>query len=235
MLVLRWIRSIGRVLVAVAPITMGLSVVACSDDSDGNSTSSDDDGGPGGGGVGGAGASGGMGGGGGASGGSGGGGGMLPFALTSTAFAEGEMIPLVHECGPPIAQGPGDNVSPPLTWTPGPTTTQSYAVVMRDLDAGNLVHWVIYDIPASVTSLPEGIPSGYQPPEPAGSKQAELQGVVHSYFGPCSPNSVNTYQWTVHALDVPTLPGVTMDTAENVVAPAVEGMSIASASLSGES
>jgi len=163
-------------------------------------------------------------------------GGMAPFELTSSALAEGETIPLTYECGPPlVADGPGDNVSPPLTWTAGPPGTQSYAIVMRDTDAGDLVHWVIYDIPATVTSLPEDIPNVYAVTDPSGAKQAELQGAAHGYFGPCSPNSVNTYQWTVHALDVPTLPDVDMGTPENTIAPAVESISIASASLSGES
>jgi Raf kinase inhibitor-like YbhB/YbcL family protein len=172
--------------------------------------------------------------GGGAGGFGGGSGGSPAFELTSTAFAEGETIPVTHECGPPIANGPGDNVSPPLSWTGGPTA-QSYAIVMRDTDFNDLVHWVIYDIPASTMSLPTDIPVGYEVQNPAGAKQAELQGAVYSYFGPCSPNSVNTYQWTVHALDVAALPGVDMDTDENTIASTVESMSIASASLSGES
>lgn len=164
----------------------------------------------------------------------GGAGGAAPFELTSSAFEEGAMIPVTHECGPPVGNGPGDNVSPPLAWTGGPGA-QSYAIVMRDTDFNDLVHWVIYDIPPSTTSLPAEIPVGYEVDDPAGAKQAELQGQVYSYFGPCSPNSVNTYQWTVHALDVATLPGVDMNTSENDIASTVESMSIASASLSGES
>jgi Raf kinase inhibitor-like YbhB/YbcL family protein len=218
-----------------AALTVLLAVVGCGDDettagSGGNGTGATGaTGGDGGTGAVGGGATGGIGG-------MGGSGGSLPMVLTSTAFAEGETIPLTHECGPPLVpNGPGDNVSPPLSWTPGPPTTQSYAIVMRDIDAGNLVHWVIYDIPASVTSLPADIPFVYEPATPAGSKQAEIQGQIHAYFGPCSPNSINTYQLTVHALDVPTLGGVDMNTPENTIAPAVEEASIASASLSGES
>jgi len=112
----------------------------------------------------------------------------------------------------------------------------SYAVITKDLSAGNLIHWVIYDIPATVTGLAEGIPDGYQPADPAGSKQAEIQGSGwYGYFGPCSPNSVNTYQWTVHAMPSDVLPGVDMNTTETNIAAAVEAASIASASLSGQS
>jgi hypothetical protein len=160
-----------------------------------------------------------------------------PFVLTSTAFEEGGMVPLTHECGPPIiADGPGDNVTPPLSWGPGPTETMSYAIVMRDTDAGDLVHWVIYDIPSSVLALPEGVTPGYEPDEPVGSKQAEIQASgYYGYFGPCSPGRVNTYQWTLHALDTPTLEGVARTSTEDDVAAAVEAASIASTALSGES
>ncbi len=165
----------------------------------------------------------------------GGTGGMLPFALTSSAFVEGGTIPQTHECGAGVGSGPGDNLSPPLSWTPGPASTQSYAVVMRDIDAGGLVHWVIYDIPPATTALPMAVPSGYQPGAVAGAKQAEIQGSGYfGYFGPCSPQSVNTYQWTVHALPSPSL-AVTMQSTENEIAAAVEAASIASAALSGES
>jgi Raf kinase inhibitor-like YbhB/YbcL family protein len=210
---------------ALAVLSLALAVSACDDGDDGSS---------GGGGSSSTSGTGGTPSGG--AGGTGGGGGTLPFALTSSAFVEGATIPMTYECGPPlVADGPGDNISPPLAWTPGPPTTLSYAVVMRDLDAGNLVHWVVYDIPAAVMALPENIPTGYQPPTPAGSKQGQLQGVHYGYLGPCSANGVNTYQLTVHALATETLPGVDMSTGENDLAAAVEGASTASAALSGES
>jgi Raf kinase inhibitor-like YbhB/YbcL family protein len=167
------------------------------------------------------------------SGGMGGSGGTLPFELTSTSYMEGGTIPLTNECGTP--NGPGDNVSPPLSWTPGPPGTLSYAVVMHDLDFQNLVHWVIYDIAPATLALPAGIPAQYQPTDPAGSKQASIQGVFFGYLGPCSPNSINTYELTVHAMPVDTLQGVDMNTSDTALATQVEGMSIASASLSGES
>lgn len=162
--------------------------------------------------------------------------GTLPFELTSTAFAEGETIPLEYECGAPaFPAGPGDNVSPPLSWTPGPAGTQSYALLMNDLDAMNLLHWAVYDIPATASGLPAGIPVGHELTEPAGAKQAELQGAFYGYLGPCSDSSVNTYQWTLHALDVPTLPGVDMSTTDVDIAITIANMSTATATLSGES
>lgn len=172
----------------------------------------------GGGGAGG-GASGGAGGstGGGAAGGAGtggsggaGGGASGPFLLSSSAFDEGEQIPLKYKCAEvnPV----GENQSPPLSWGPGPAGTQSYAIVMRHVPTPE--HWVIWDIPSTVTTLPENIEHAAQPAVPAGSKQsfANLDGFTGSgYLGPCpqAVNSVQSYEFTLYALDVATLPGLT--------------------------
>jgi Raf kinase inhibitor-like YbhB/YbcL family protein len=160
-----------------------------------------------------------------------------PFELTSSAYEDGGTIPLRYECGPPIVgDGPGENVTPALAWTDGPPDTLSYAIVMRDRDAGNLVHWVLYDIPASARSLPEDVASGYDVASPAGAHQAEIQGSGYfGYFGPCSPGRVNTYEITVHALPTATLPGADASITEDAAAAAIEAAAIASATLSGES
>jgi len=155
----------------------------------------------------------------------------VPFTLTSTAFSEGEVIPTVHECGG--EWGSGEDSSPPLSWAPGPEKTGSYAVVMRDLDMNDLVHWVIYDIPGSVHSLSEGIPFGYEVADPAGARQAKLHNLYFGYFGPCSKSGIKTYRWTVHAMEGERLPGVEKKTTENEIAAAIEGSSQAQASLSG--
>lgn len=80
--------------------------------------------------------------------------------LTSTAFADGERIPAKHT-------GESDDVSPALAWTPPPEGTQAYALICHDPDAPLIkpgaygyVHWVLYNIPASVSELPEGA-AGY--------------------------------------------------------------------------
>jgi Raf kinase inhibitor-like YbhB/YbcL family protein len=223
----------------VAPLLFTCALaftMACGDDDSGTGSSNDDGGGAGGAGTGGSGgviATGGMGG--------MGTGGTLPFTVTSTAFAEGDMIPLPHECGPPL-QGPGMNLSPQLGWTPGPAETQSYAVVVRDVDAmipqypEGVIHWVIHDIPAATFELPEGVMDGYMAAAPAGALQANIQGSgFFGYFGTCSPNSVNTYVFTVHAMPTATVPGVTMQSAESEVAAAIESASIAQTALAGES
>ncbi len=159
-----------------------------------------------------------------------------PFALTSSAYAAGAMIPVRYECGPPVVMdGPGENVTPPLAWTAGPAATMSYAIVMRDRDAGNLVHWVVYNIAASTREIAEDVPAGFIAAFPEGARQAELQmSGYFGYLGPCSPGRVNTYEITVHAMPTATLP-FDRTTTEDSAAAMIEAMSIASATLSGES
>lgn len=162
----------------------------------------------------------------------------LEFELTTTAFDDEAAVPERFRCGPPApVPRQGDNVTPDLTWTPGPDGTMSYAIVVRDTSAGappGLVHWVMYDIPADTLSLSEGIAPGYMPAAPAGAKQAEIQGSGYfGYFGPCSGGNGNRYVWTVHAIDAATFPGVDMTTTENTLAAMIESASLDSASFTG--
>lgn len=230
-----------RIALAICALSI---CVACSDSETTSSTSSTQSasgGNPSTGGMGGAGASTGAtggtpstGGAGGAGGAGGGAGGMQAFALTSPAFTEGMMIPDVHTCV-------GLDISPQLDWTSGPPTTMSYAVVMRDIDFtqnGNqplgFAHWAIWDIPSSAMGLPEDVDNDYQPADVAGAKQAQTFNGMRGFAGSCSPNSINTYQFTVHAVPDATLGGLDMSTSIVDAAAAIEAASVASASLSGE-
>src|SRR2546429_2388693 len=80
------------------------------------------------------------------------GGAAMAFELESSAFKAGETIPRKHTCD-------GQDLSPPLAWTDPPPGTKSLALVCDDPDApaGTWVHWVLYGVPASATSLPEGV------------------------------------------------------------------------------
>jgi Raf kinase inhibitor-like YbhB/YbcL family protein len=150
---------------------------------------------------------------GGGTGGTGGSGGVAPFALTSSAFQEGEEVPLMYKCED--NNPAGDNISPPLSWGPGPAGTMSYAVVLHHVPTPE--HWVIWDIPANVTSLPENIDHVAEPTMPAGSKQSHLNGLDgftgYGYLGPCpqATNSEQSYVFTLYALDVATVPNITPD------------------------
>ncbi|MBM7775522.1 Raf kinase inhibitor-like YbhB/YbcL family protein [Actinokineospora baliensis] len=160
------------------------------------------------------------------------------FALSSSAFTNGGLIPKVHECTSGGGNDPAKkNESPPLAWSGAPTAAKSYAIVMRDLDNANLIHWVIYDIPVSATSLPQNVQHSYQPPVPSGSRQIYYRGSasLYGYQGPCSPSTVNTYEFVVHALNKASLTTLTSSSSTQTAARAITAASIGSAKISGES
>jgi phosphatidylethanolamine-binding protein (PEBP) family uncharacterized protein len=120
------------------------------------------------------------------------------LSLSSTAFANDGTIPLRYAS----TEVGGQSVSPPLSWSGAPSGTRSFVLVCLDPDANNFVHWVMYDIPASVNSLPEGVPP--QATLPNGAKQGENDmGTIGtsdpnhplaSCIGMCSP--CTRWRWT---------------------------------------
>ncbi|WP_410652994.1 YbhB/YbcL family Raf kinase inhibitor-like protein [Amycolatopsis sp. cmx-4-54] len=164
--------------------------------------------------------------------------GQTAFSLSSTAFADGGRMPKIHECTSGGGQDPAKkNESPPLAWSGAPAGAKSYAIVMRDLDNAALIHWVIYDIPAATASLPQNVQHVYRPPVPAGSRQVYYRGSasLYGYQGPCSPSTVNTYEFVVHALDRPSLTGLNSGSSTRAAAQAITAASIGSARITGES
>lgn len=117
------------------------------------------------------------------------------FHLTSTAFqAEGNMTQR-FTCD-------GDNISPPLSWSGTPRGTKSFALIMHDPDApraGGYTHWVIYDIPSSVTHLEENVPK--QEKLPGGGIQGANDSGRPGYTGPCPPSGTHRYYFRMYALD----------------------------------
>lgn len=111
--------------------------------------------------------------------------------ISSPAFAHGTEIPVRYTCD-------GENVAPPLEWSNVPDGAESLALVMDDPDApwGLFTHWVVYDLPADVTGLPEG---GALPP-PAGEGQNDYGRT--GYAGPCPPPGPHhRYYFRLFALD----------------------------------
>ncbi|MFI2031106.1 YbhB/YbcL family Raf kinase inhibitor-like protein [Streptomyces buecherae] len=160
------------------------------------------------------------------------------FTLTSAAFADGGVIPKVHECTSGGGSDPGKrNESPPLTWSGAPSAAKSYAIVMRDVDNSHLIHWVIYDIPASTTTLPQNVDHAYRPSTPAGARQVYYRGSasLYGYQGPCSPSTVNTYDFVVHALDQASLTNLNANSSTRTAAREIAAATIGSARITGES
>ncbi len=132
----------------------------------------------------------------------------VAMTLTSTAFAEGGVIPDLHTCQ-------GLDQSPQLTWTNPPVGTLSFAMVLTDKTPQDFVHSVIYDIPANLTELPADIEKVFAPTDVPGAHQTRSFGNgPNGYRGPC-PQTQHTYEFAVYALDVATLPGLTMNSTAN--------------------
>jgi Raf kinase inhibitor-like YbhB/YbcL family protein len=146
-------------------------------------------------------------------------------------------VPLMYKCAqvPPV----GMNVSPPLSWTPGPPGTKSYAVTLNHVASGS-AHWALWDIPLKTTSLSPNVEHVASPPDPAGAKQAtqNLDGFTGvGYLGPC-PQAVNArqmYRFTVWAIGVATLSGVTSASTTAAAQTAIKSAALAngSATLTG--
>ena len=114
--------------------------------------------------------------------------------LLSPAFSHGEAIPVKYTCD-------GENLSIPLVFKNIPPEAKSIAIIMDDPDApmGVFVHWVIYDIPATMQGLPEGVP-GY-PELEYGIKQGRNDFGKIGYGGPCPPSGVHRYYIKAYALN----------------------------------
>jgi len=124
---------------------------------------------------------------------------MAELTVTSTTFTAGGPLPpaTAHQ------MAGGQNISPQLSWTGAPEGTKSFALTCYDPDAPTdigFVHWVLFDLPANVTELPEG--AGGSPP--AGAIEGYTDYGV-SAWGGCAPppgHGPHHYHFTVYALDV---------------------------------
>jgi Raf kinase inhibitor-like YbhB/YbcL family protein len=118
----------------------------------------------------------------------------MTFSITSTAFQPGQPVPGRYSCD-------GDGISPPLDWSGAPAGTNSFALIMDDPDApaGTFVHWVIYNIPASATGLPENMPKDAMLPD--GTVQGPNSARRLGYTPPCPPGGTHRYYFKLYALD----------------------------------
>lgn len=149
------------------------------------------------------------------------------FTLSSPAFTDGGSIPAKYTCD-------GSRLlSPPLAISGVPEGTKSLALIVTDPDVpkelipeGIFVHWVLYGIPSTTTSIPEGGTVGNS----GGNSRDDL-----AYTGPCPPSeyepSTHRYIFTLYALSG-TLNFIKAPTAKDVEG-AVAGMTIAKTQLIG--
>lgn len=118
--------------------------------------------------------------------------------ISSNDFAHNQSIPAVHTCD-------GKDISPHLAWSGAPEGTKSFALTCIDPDApmGDFIHWLIYNIPPTVSELPRGGPL------PTGAREVANDFGKKSYGGPCPPSGTHRYFFTIYALKVNDLGVVT--------------------------
>ena len=114
--------------------------------------------------------------------------------ISSPAFENGQTIPILHTCD-------GNNISPALDWQFAPPGTESFALIMEDPDAsaGTWIHWVIYNIPAASSGLPQGVPPQDQLTD--GSLHGLNSWQRIGYSGPCPPGGTHRYIFNLYAVD----------------------------------
>ena len=120
----------------------------------------------------------------------------MALTLTSSAFGPNGAIPKKHTCE-------GSDVSPPLEWRGAPEAAKSLVLIVDDPDAPDpaapkttWVHWVLYDLPTSVTALPEAASIF-----PAGTREGLNDWKRRGYGGPCPPIGRHRYFFKLYALD----------------------------------
>ena len=126
------------------------------------------------------------------------------MTLTVTGFPDGGQIPVRFS---QAAEGaaPGEGTSPAIAWTNAPAGTLSFVLHMHDMDVArnrttdDQVHWLVWNLPASASGLPEGVTKGSQRSD--GSYQISATGPV--YRGPGAPAAgpMHHYMFELFALD----------------------------------
>ena len=119
----------------------------------------------------------------------------MPFTISTSSFQNGGEIPKKFTCD-------AADVSPELTWRDAPAGSVTFALIADDpaAPAGTWTHWVLYDLPASITHLPEAVPKIDE--LPTGGRQGRNDFHKIGYGGPCPPpGKPHRYFFNLFALD----------------------------------
>jgi Raf kinase inhibitor-like YbhB/YbcL family protein len=118
------------------------------------------------------------------------------FAVSTDAFEDGGSIPQRYTAD-------GEDVSPPFTISGVPSEAGPLALVVDDPDANDFVHWLLWNVPAERTSLPEGIDRTETVDSLDGARQGTNGFGDVGYRGPSPPedDGPHTYEFTFHAID----------------------------------
>jgi Raf kinase inhibitor-like YbhB/YbcL family protein len=122
-----------------------------------------------------------------------------PLIMTTTAWEDGGVIPDKY-----TQKGGQMGPSPELKWSQVPMGTQSFVLLLHDPEPAlnrsskmDVTHWLVWNIPATSTGLPEGVAQGELPD---GTRQVSLRG--NGYMGPGAPaGPYHHYTFELYALD----------------------------------
>ena len=150
------------------------------------------------------------------------------MTLTSPSFENQKEIPRKYTCD-------GEDVSPALAWSNVPEGTKSFALIVDDPDAPDpanpkmtWVHWVLYNIPATIHSLAEAVK---EKDLPKGTLQGLNDWKKTGFGGPCPPMGKHRYFHKLYALDI-VLPNLKQPT-KAALEKAMEGRILFKAELVG--
>lgn len=134
----------------------------------------------------------------------------ISFSMSSGSFANNDSIPVRFSCLNSKAH------NPEIKWTPNHKNASSFVLIMNDPDAVQVVgyvwdHWLLYNIPSTVLSIPEG--KDQYGPLPLGTMKGKNSAGDTAYAGPCPPpGQKHTYVFRLYCVDIPNLglqPGAT--------------------------
>lgn len=113
--------------------------------------------------------------------------------VKSPAFLTGNLIPAQYTCD-------GEDISPPLQWDAPPPGAKSFALVVEDPDAPNrpFTHWVLYNLPAECSQLPENIAKASNLLKNAVQGKNDFGNL--GFGGPCPPSGSHRYFFKLFAL-----------------------------------
>ena len=147
----------------------------------------------------------------------------LPMHITSPAFLEGQEMPALYTCD-------DKGYSPELVISDVPKNAKSLVLICDDPDApkGAWVHWIIFNLPPAVDSIPENA-------NPTALFKGSIVGKnswhKNNYGGPCPPEGFHRYYFKLYALDV--LLRLDLSATKDDVQAAMEGHILAKAHLMG--
>ena len=152
------------------------------------------------------------------------------FKMSTSAYADGDWIPVQYTCGVT------DSSSPGVQWSDAPEGTMSFALILHDTDAApgkgamDVTHWIVWNIPASTAQLPANV-------RPDSSPDGILQGKnvrgVNGYQPPCPPAGARPHHYIFELFALNTKIDLAAGSSRADLLKAMEGHVIGKASFAG--